>query len=468
MPIQADVCVIGSGPGGYTCAIRASRLGLTAVVVEAARLGGVCTNTGCIPTKALLRSAEVFHLAGDAASYGVRVSDVEADLPAMMKRQDRISASLARGISALLEDVGVQVVNGWGRLAGPNTVQVESAGATESITAPSIVIATGSLAAVPPVSGLDGDGVITSDGALALERVPESMVIVGAGAVGVEWASLFDTLGTTVTVVEMLDRMVPVEDTEISGLLRKSFLGRGVGLHLGAAVQDVSGRAGSMRVEIQKADGATEVLDCEIVLNATGRTPNCQELGLETMGVVTELGAIQVDDRMRTNTPNIYAIGDVTGKAMLAHVASHQGVVVAENIAGGDSRMDYRAIPAATFCHPEIASVGLTEEQALADYGGAVVGRFSYMASGRARTYGDTQGMLKLVAEPAYQALVGMHIIGASASEMIAEGVLAIKLEATLDDLRDVVHAHPTFPELAGEAAWEAIGQPLNTLARKA
>jgi dihydrolipoamide dehydrogenase len=467
VPIQADLCVIGSGPGGYICAIRAARLGLSAVVVEADRLGGVCTNTGCIPTKAMLRSAEVFHLAGDAASYGVRVTDVEADFPAMMKRKDRVTASLSRGIGALLKDAGVQVVSGWGRLAGPNTVQVETVEGTETITAGSIVLATGSSAAVPPVPGLDGDGVITSDGALALEEVPGSMVIVGAGAVGVEWASLFATLGATVTVVEMLDRMVPVEDAEISALLRKSFLGRGVGLHLGAAVQNVSGPAGSMRVEIKKADGATETLESEIVLNATGRTPNSGELGLETIGVSTQRGAIQVDDRLRTNIPNIYAIGDVTGNAMLAHVASHQGVVVAENIAGGDSRMDYRTIPAATFCHPEIASVGLTEEQAVAEHGGAVMGRFSYMASGRARTYGDTEGLLKLVAEPKYQALVGMHIIGTSASEMIAEGVLAIKLEATLDDLRDVVHAHPTFPELTGEAAWEAVGQPLNTFARK-
>ena len=463
MPIQADLCVIGSGPGGYICAIRAARLGLSAVVVEADRLGGVCTNTGCIPTKALLRSAEVFHLAGDAASYGVRVTDVEADFPAMMKRKDRVTASLSRGIGALLKDAGVQVVSGWGRLAGPNTVQVETAEGTETITAGSIVLATGSSAAVPPVPGLDGDGVITSDGALALEKVPGSMVIVGAGAVGVEWASLFATLGSTVTIVEMVDRMVPAEDAEISALLRKLFLGRGIGINLGAAVQNVSGPAGSMRVEIKQADGATEALEAEIVLNATGRTPNSEELGLETVGVSTERGAIQVDDRLRTNIPNIYAIGAV----MLAHVASHQGVVVAENLAGGDSRMDYRNIPAATFCHPEIASVGLTEEQAVAEYGGAVVGRFSYMASGRARTYGDTEGLLKLVAEPNYQALVGMHIIGTSASEMIAEGVLAIKLEATLDDLRDVVHAHPTFPELSGEAAWEAIGQPLNTFGPK-
>ena len=445
MPIQADVCVIGSGPGGYICAIRAARLGLSAVVVEADRLGGVCTNTGCIPTKALLRSAEVFHLAGDAASYGVRVSDVEADFPAMMKRKDRVTASLSRGIGALLADAGVQVVNGWGSLVGPNTVQVEGADSTESVTASNIVIATGSSAAVPPVPGLDGDGVITSDGALALERVPGSMVIVGAGAVGVEWASLFSTLGASVTIVEMLDRLVPVEDAEISGVLRKSFLGSGISLHLGAAVQKVSGRAGAMRVDIKRADGAAETLECETVLNATGRTPNSRDLGLETVGVTTERGAIQVDDHMRTNIPNIYAIGDVTGNAMLAHVASHQGVVAAENMAGGDDRMDYRIVPAATFCHPEIASVGLTEEQAVAQYGSVVVGRFSYMASGRARTYGDTEGLLKLIAEPEYQALVGMHIIGASASEMIAEGTLAIKLEATLDDLRDVVHAHPTF-----------------------
>ena len=466
MAIQTDVCVIGSGPGGYISAIRAARLGLGVVVVEADRLGGVCTNTGCIPTKALLRSAEVFRLAGDAASYGVQASDVGIDFPAMMKRKDRITGGLSRGIGALLRDAGVQVVNGWGRLVGPGTVEVLGEDSTEMITALSIIIATGSSAAIPLIPGMDASGVITSDGALQLEVVPASLAVVGAGAVGVEWASLFSTLGSEVTVVEMLDRLVPNEDAEISELLRKSFVGSGIGVRVGTAVQQITGSPGAMRVDVS-ADGVVETLECATVLNATGRRPNTRELGLEAAGVTTERGAIPVDEGMRTNVANIYAIGDVTGRAMLAHVASHQGVVAAENIAGGSQEMDYRAIPAATFSHPEIASVGLTEEQAAAEHGGAIVGRFSYMASGRARSYGDTEGLLKVIAEPRYQAVVGMHIIGVAASEMIAEGALAIHLEATLDDLRHVVHAHPTFPELTGEAAWEAIGQPLNTLVRK-
>ncbi len=467
MAIQTDVCVIGSGPGGYISAIRAARLGLSVVVVEADRLGGVCTNTGCIPTKALLRSAEVFRLAGDAASYGVQASDVGIDFPAMMKRKDRVTGGLSRGIGALLKDAGIQVVNGWGHLVGAGTVEALGEDSTETISAGSIVIATGSSAAIPPVPGMDAPGVITSDGALQLDEVPPSLVVVGAGAVGVEWASLFSTLGSEVTVVEMLDRLVPNEDAEISELLRKSFIGGGIGVKIGTAVQQIAGAPGAMRVDISADGGAVETLECATVLNATGRRPNTRELGLETAGVATERDAIPVDDAMRTNVPNIYAIGDVTGRAMLAHVASHQGVVAAENIAGGSEAMDYRAVPAATFCHPEIAGVGLTEEQATAEHGGALVGRFSYMASGRARSYGDTEGLLKVIAEPRYQAVVGMHIIGAAASEMIAEGALAIHLEATLDDLRHVVHAHPTFPELTGEAAWEAIGQPLNTLARK-
>jgi dihydrolipoamide dehydrogenase len=465
--IQTDVCVIGSGPGGYISAIRAARLGLSVVIVEADRLGGVCTNTGCIPTKALLRSAEVFRLAGDAASYGVQASDVGIDFPTMMKRKDRVTGGLSRGIGALLKDAGIQVVNGWGRLVGPGTVEALGEDLTETITAGSIIIATGSSAAIPPVPGMDAAGVITSDGALQLDEVPASLVVVGAGAVGVEWASLFSTLGSEVTVVEMLDRLVPNEDAEISELLRKSFVASGIGVKIGTAVGEITGSPGVMRVEISANGGAVETLECATVLNATGRRPNTRELGLEAAGVTTERGAIPVDEGMRTNVANIYAIGDVTGRAMLAHVASHQGVVAAENIAGGSEQMDYNAIPAATFCHPEIASVGLTEEQATAEHGGALVGRFSYMASGRARSYGDTEGMLKVIAEPKYQAVVGMHIIGAAASEMIAEGALAIHLEATLDDLRHVVHAHPTFPELTGEAAWEAIGQPLNTLARK-
>ena len=468
MPISADVCVIGSGPGGYVCAIRAARLGLRVVVIEAGDLGGVCTNTGCIPTKALLRSAEVFRLAKSAAEFGVRASEVSVDLAMMMKRKDRVVGSLSRGIGSLLESAGASLIRGRAQIAAAGTVEVRLAdGGFDLVTAANIVIATGSSPAVPPVPGFELPGVMTSDDALGLQDVPASMVVIGGGAVGVEWASLFATLGCQVTIVEMLDRLVPPEDAEISATLQREFTKQGMRVKVSSAVSRISGEPGEFSISVKGPDGDGEEIPTETVLNATGRVPNVRNLGLETTGVTLGKTGIETDTHMETNVRGIYAIGDVTGKKLLAHLASHQGVVAAENMAGTEAEMDYRAVPAATFCAPEIASVGLTEAQAREQHGDAVVGRFPYMASGRARAYGETEGFLKVVAGPRYGEVLGMHVIGAGASDVIAEGVLAIKLEATLDDLRDVIHAHPTFSELSGEAAWEAIGEPINTLAAR-
>ena len=465
MPLDTDVCIIGSGPGGYVCAIRASQLGLRVALVEEGPLGGVCTNTGCIPTKALLRSAEVYRLARNAKSFGVDVGEVKADFQGMMKRKDRISASLSRGVGALLKAAGVQVVEGRARLAGAGAVEVaKKGGGADLITCRNVVIATGSSAAVPPVPGFDLEGVITSDGALELGEPPKSLVVVGGGAVGVEWISLFAALGSQVSVVEMLERIVPFEDEEISSILRAEFLKQGVGVKTSTRVTGIAGKPGAMKVSVEGADGRGQSLDCALVLNATGRRPNVRELGLETVGLKPAKQGIAVDARMRTDVGGVYAVGDVTGIKLLAHVASHQGVVAAENIAGHDSEMNYGSVPAATFCTPEIASVGMTEAQARERYGEPVVGRFPYMASGRARAYGETEGLVKVVAGPKHREVLGVHAIGAGASDIIGEGVLAIRLEATLDDLREAIHPHPTFTELIGEAAWEAEGAPLNTL----
>lgn len=464
MPLTADVCVIGSGPGGYVCAIRASRLGLKTVVVEQGDLGGVCTNTGCIPTKALLRSAEVYHLASSAKTYGVRVDGVTADLPAIARRKDRVVSTLSRGIGALLASAGVEVVAGRGRLVSPGVVEVDlNAGGPELVTARNVVISTGSSPAVPPVPGFDLPGVMTSDDALDLQEAPGSMVIVGGGAVGVEWASFFSALGCKVTLVEMLERLVPVEDEEISAALKREFTRQRISVKTSTAVKAIGGSPGEFSVTVTGPDGEEEI-EAEAVLNATGRSANIRDIGLETAGVRFGRAGIEVDERMRTNVAGVYAIGDVTGKKLLAHLASHQGIVAAENMAGNEMEIDYDAVPGATFCVPEVASVGLTEAAAREQFGDALIGKFPYMASGRARAFGEPEGFLKVVADPQYGAVLGMHIIGAGASDVIAEGVLAIKLEATLDDLRDVIHAHPTFSELVGEAAWEAIGEPINTL----
>lgn len=463
MSMKFDYCVIGSGPGGYVSAIRASRLGLRAAVVEKGLVGGVCTNTGCIPTKALLRSAEVFSLAKAAKAFGVETENVRANFEAMIGRKDRVAASLSRGIEGLLKNANVELIKGEGSLVAPNLIEVSGDKRDQLISADSVVIATGSSAAIPPIPGLRQKGVITSDGALELKSIPDRLVVIGGGAVGVEWASMFATLGSTVSIVEMQERLVPVEDEEVSEQLRKAFVAQGISVKSKAKVAGINGSPGNMKVEIHQ-NAESESIDCDLVLNATGRTPNTKGVGLETVGVSIGKSGVQVDGGMRTTTDGIYAIGDVTGLKLLAHVASHQGIVAAENAAGADQDMSLDTVPGATFCFPEIASVGLTEAQARDRYGSAIIGKFPYMASGRARAYGDAEGFTKVVAEPEHGAVVGVHIIGAMASDSIAEGVLAIKLEATLDDLRDVIHAHPTFPEALGEASWHAIGEPINTI----
>lgn len=465
MPITADVCVIGSGPGGYVCAIRASRLGLKTVIVEQGDIGGVCTNTGCIPTKALLRSAEVYRLASAADSFGLRASAVTADLQAILERKDNVVSTLSRGIGALLASAGVDVIRGRGRLAGSGVVEIESTeGGSDLVTARNVVISTGSSPAVPPVPGFDLPGVMTSEDALELKQLPGSITIVGGGAVGVEWATFFSSLGSDVTLVEMLDRLVPVEDEEISAALKREFMRQGITVKVSTSVRSIGGSPGKFAVTIDGPDGGDDESQTEAILNATGRNANTRDIGLETVGVKFGRTGIEVDPHMQTSVADIYAIGDVTGIKLLAHLASHQGIVAAENMAGNETEIDYSAVPGATFCTPEIASVGLSEKAAREKFGDALVGKFPYMASGRARAYGEPEGFLKVVAGPQYGEVVGMHIIGAGASDVIAEGVLAIRLEATLDDLRDVIHAHPTFSELVGEAAWEAIGQPINTL----
>jgi len=466
MPISADVCVIGSGPGGYVCAIRTSRLGLKTVIVEQGNVGGVCTNTGCIPTKALLRSAEVYHLASMAESYGVSTNGVAVDLPSIIERKNAVIATLSRGIGALLSSAGVRVIEGRARLAGAGVVEVDSSsGTSDLVTAKHIVISTGSSPAIPPVPGFDLPGIMTSEDALEVKELPGSIVIVGGGAVGVEWASFFSSLGSTVTLVEMLDRLVPVEDREVSEALDRSFTRQGIDVKVSTAVSSIAGSAGQYSLSVVSPDADNTLIETEAILNATGRVPNVQDVGLETVGVRFSSKGIEVDPQLTTNVPDVYAIGDVTGIKLLAHLASHQGIVAAENMAGNRIEIDYSAVPGATFCMPEIASVGLSEAAAREKFGDVLIGKFPYVASGRARAYGQTEGFLKVVAGPKYGEVLGMHVIGAGASDVIAEGVLAIKLEATLDDLRDVIHAHPTFSELVGEAAWEAIGAPINTLA---
>jgi dihydrolipoamide dehydrogenase len=490
-----DLVVVGGGPGGYPAAIRAAQLGLKAALVEKERVGGVCLNWGCIPTKAMLRSAEVLETMQHGAEYGVLADNVRLDYSAVLKRKERVVKNLTDGVASLLKASGVTIVDGHARFVGPNTVEVVGVGAAPlgdggpRYNAPpagdgrprarlegrNLIVATGSTPVLLPIPGIDLPGVVTSDGAFLLGEVPRRIVIIGASAVGAEWASMFSAFGADVTMVELLPTLLPAEDDDLGKALARSFARRGIKVQTRRTVSEItpaakakgkgSGRDGPLRVTITDPDGQhpTQV-ETDVVLVGVGRRPNTGGLDLERAGVATDQrGWVEVDDRLRTNVPRIHAIGDVTGKVLLAHVASHQGLVAAGVIAGHDERMNYRAVPAATFTHPEVASVGLTEAKAREAGHDVVVGRFPFTALGRAQTYGVTEGLVKVVAERKYREVLGVHIIGPSASDLIPEGVLAMHLEATLDDIADTIHAHPTLGESGMEAAMVALGLPVHT-----
>ncbi len=482
-----DLVIVGGGPGGYVAAIRAAQLGLRTAVVEKERPGGVCLNWGCIPTKAMLRSAEVLETLAHAADFGVLADNVRVDYSTVVKRRDRIVKGLTDGVAGLLKANGVSVFAGHGRFTGPTTVEVRAVGPAPlgpgaplynapadedspvqaAVTGRDVIIATGSTPVVLPIPGHDLPGVVTSDGAFLLPEVPERIVIVGGSAVGAEWASLFHAFGAQVTVVELLPSLVPLEDADIGQALRRSFEKRGITVltsHSVSAIEAPDGKGPPLQVTITDAEGQdARTAEADVVLMGVGRRPNTAGLDLDRTGVETDRrGFVVVDDQLRTNVPHVYAIGDVTGRTLLAHVASHQGLVAAAVIAGHDEHMDYDVIPAATFTHPEVASVGLTEQAARERGHDVMVGRFPFSALGRAQTYSATEGLIKVVAERRYGEVLGVHVVGPSASDLIAEGALALRLEATLDDIAATIHAHPTLGEGTMEATMVALGLPLH------
>ena len=486
-----DLVVVGGGPGGYPAAIRAAQLGLKTALVEKERPGGVCLNWGCIPTKAMLRSAEVLETARHGAEYGVLADNVRLDYAAVLARKDRVVQSLTDGVAGLLAASGVTVAIGHARLTGPRTIEVVGVGdaplgqggprynappapdgaPAATLEGRNLLLATGSTPAVLPIPGIDLPGVVTSDGAFLLEEVPRRIVIIGASAVGAEWATMFQAFGSEVTMVELLDRLLPAEDEDNGKALARSFTKRGIKVQTSRTVSEITqadkgkGEGAALRVTVTDRDGKRpEQVETDVVLVGVGRRPNTAGLELERAGVATDRrGWVQVDDRLRTSAPGVHAIGDVTGTVLLAHVASHQGLVAAGVVAGHDERMDYRAVPAATFTHPEVASVGLTEAGAREAGHDVVVGRFPFTALGRAQTYGSTEGLVKVVAEGRYREVLGVHIIGPGASDLIPEGVLAMRLEATLDEIADTIHAHPSLGESTMEAAMVALGLPVHT-----
>jgi dihydrolipoamide dehydrogenase len=463
-----DLVVIGGGPGGYVAAIRAAQLGLKAAVVEREHLGGICLNWGCIPTKALLRSAEVFRLMKDASAYGLSASSVSFDLPALVKRSRAVAAQLQSGVKHLLRKNKVSVYEGHGRLAGSGKVAVTQANKQDGkpvaeLLAKHIILATGARPRVLPGLEPDGKTVWTYKEAMIPEAMPKSLLVVGSGAIGIEFASFYRTLGAEVTVIEALDRVLPVEDEEISALARKSFERQGMKIITSATVKALKKSPGGVTATVaSKADEAN--VTAERVILAVGISANSENLGLEGTGVKLDRGHVVVGPWLETGEPGVYAIGDLTGAPWLAHKASHEGVICVEKIAGvaGVKPLDKTRIPGCTYCHPQVASIGLTEKQAL-DAGHQVkVGRFPLIGNGKAIALGDTEGMVKTVFDAGTGALLGAHMIGPEVTEMIQGYAIAMTLETTEAEFMQTVFPHPTISEAMHESVLEAFGHAIH------
>ncbi len=457
---QYDAVVIGAGPGGYVAAIRAAQLGLRTAVVEREDLGGVCLNWGCIPSKALLKNAEVLSLLHQAEEFGFYFDNLRVDYAKAIDRSRRVVDRNTRGVAYLLRKNKVEHIKGEAALRDSHTIEV--APESRIIKTKNVVLATGARPRSIPALPVDGKLVMTSRHALELRQLPSSVVIVGAGATGVEFAYLYNAYGVKVTVVELLPRVVPNEDEEISRELERALSKEGIKFMTGSRVTQMTPVQGGSRLKIESSNGMQEI-DCEKVLVAVGVQANTENLGLDRVGVATDKGFVQIDANMSTNVPGVYAIGDVTGKLLLAHVASAQGVMAAETIAGVEPQpLDYVTMPRATYCHPQVASFGLTEQQAREQGYSVKIGKFPFQASGKAAAIADTTGMAKLVVDEKYGELLGAHLIGPEVTEMLAELSMARLLEGTTLELGWMVHSHPTLSEVIKEAALAADGRAIH------
>jgi len=463
MSDKVDVTIIGAGPGGYVAAIRAAQLGLKTALIEREHLGGVCLNWGCIPTKALLRNAEVVSLLGRGKEFGFTVDGFQADFGAAVDRSRKVSERLVKGVGALMRKNEVDVIEGTGVLKSPTSVEVTlSEGGTRTLETQNIVVATGGRARAIPGMDIDGERVLTYREAIVLRDLPASAVIVGAGPIGMEFAHVWSTYGAQVTVVEMLDRALPLEDEEVSQEVERAFKRRKVKVLTATRVQGIETTADGVKVTVASADGE-QVLEAERALIAIGVRPNSEGVGLEEIGVQVERGYVTIDDAMRTNVPGVYAIGDVTGKLALAHVASAQGIVAVETIAGVETvTLDYEMLPRCTYCQPQVASFGITEAQA-AERGHQVkVGQFPFRAIGKALGLGDYDGFVKIVADEASGEILGASLVGPEVTELLPELVLARHWELTPEEIARTVHAHPTLSEALMEAAHGVFGQAIH------
>jgi len=460
-----DVVVLGAGPGGYVAAIRAAQLGLKTAIVDKQWLGGVCLNVGCIPSKALLKNAEVAHtLRERGKEFGFSFENLKLDYSAAVKRSRQVSDRLVKGIGFLMKKNGVSVFMETGKLTSPTTVAVtDKDGKLTELSAKNIIVATGASSAVPGAWKVDGEKIVTYWEAILQEKQPKSVVVIGSGAIGVEFSTVWNSYGVDVTIVEMLPRIVPLEDEEISTELEKSFKKRGIKILAGHKVEAVAATESGVRVTVS-ANGETKILEAEQALVAIGFRPNSRGIGLEEIGVkLNERGFVEIDEKMRTNVPGVYAIGDVTGKLMLAHVGSAMGILAAEAIAGLETHpLNYEMMPRATYCQPQIASFGLTEAQAKERGHVVKIGRFPFQANGKALGLGDYAGWVKLVVDEKYGEILGASMIGPEVTELLPELTLAQMMELTPAEISRNVHAHPTISEALMDAAHAAEGHAIH------
>jgi dihydrolipoamide dehydrogenase len=459
-----DLIVIGSGPGGYVAAIRASQLGLKTAVVEKESLGGVCLNWGCIPTKALLKSAQVFNYIQHAADYGITVAAPKADFSGIIQRSRGVAEGMSKGVQFLMKKNKIDVIMGTGKLKKGGKVEVkDTTGKTTEYSAKHIILATGSRSRELPNVKQDGKKVIGYREAMNLPTQPSSMVVMGSGAIGMEFAYFYASLGTKVTVVEFMDNILPREDKDISKEMEKIFKKQGINILTGTSVEKVDSSGKQCVVSIKTKDGKADTITCDVVLSAVGITTNLEGLGLEEVGVKTDKGLVTVNDYYATNVAGVYAIGDIVKGPALAHVASAEGITCVEKIAGHHPEpIDYNNIPGCTYCWPEVASVGLTEEQAKEKGYTLKIGKFPFSASGKASASGSKEGFVKVIFDAKYGEWLGCHMVGANVTEMIAEVVVARKLETTGMEIIKSIHPHPTMSEAIMEATAAAYGEVIH------
>ena len=463
MPDSYDLIILGSGPGGYVAAIRAAQLGLKTAIVERERLGGICLNWGCIPTKALLRTSEIYHYMLHAADYGLTAEKVGFDLDAVVQRSRKVAGQLNAGVKGLMKKHKIAVHEGVGRLTAPGSLTVTRGDQREELTAKHIIIATGARARDLPFARADGKRVWTYRHAMVPPEMPTRLLVIGSGAIGVEFASFYRDMGAEVKIVEMLPRILPVEDEEVSAFMAKRLTKDGIRIVTGAGVEQIDVSGSGVRAAIKGKDGTVATEDYSHVVVAIGIVPNTEEIGLEALGVATERGHIKVDGFGRTNVEGVYAIGDVTGAPWLAHKASHEGIVCVEKLAGGDPHpFETWNIPGCTYSRPQVASVGLTEAKAKEAGHTVKVGKFPFIGNGKAIALGEADGFVKTVFDATTGALLGAHMVGAEVTELIQGYVVARQLETTEAELMETVFAHPTLSEMMHESVLAAYGRPIH------